>query len=154
MIANNGWAGVRIAETSHAETGGNVITGNGGAADAELTGGLIVSENSDAYVGTSTIVNNTGPGILATTHATLSLLADHAISGNSEEGVSLKRLAVGQFLGAGTIASNADADLACDTTSLAQGDLGGVQEIRCARIEREHGPPRPGRILRPIPDSE
>jgi parallel beta-helix repeat protein len=149
IIENNAWTGVNVAATSDAEIGGNTISGNGAGPGAEDTGGLVVAENSDALVGASTIVNNTGPGILATAHATLSMADGNTVSGNSEQGVKLERLAVAQFLGAGTIASNAEADLACDTTSLAAGDLSGVQEIRCARIEREHGRPRPGHVFAP-----
>lgn len=149
MIENNAWTGVNVAVTSDAEIGGNTISGNGAGPGAEGAGGLVVAENSDVLVSASTIVNNTGPGILATAHATLSVTDGSTVSGNSEQGVKLERLAVAQFLGAGTIVSNAEADLACDTTSLAAGDLSGVQEIRCARIEREHGRPRPGHAFAP-----
>jgi parallel beta helix pectate lyase-like protein len=146
-IAGNAAGGVLIAEDSHADLAGDTITGNGAGVGVETPGGFFVSENSGAYIGTSTITNNTGPGILATINATLSLQPGNTVSGNSETGVRVERMSVGRFLGAGAFASNADADLECDTTSLVVGDLSSVQDIRCFRIEREHGPPRPGHVF-------
>jgi hypothetical protein len=145
-IAGNAWVGVLITEDSHADTVGNIITGNGAGAGS-LAAGFVVAENSGAYVGNSTITNNTGPGILASTNATLSLNAGNTVSGNSEDGVRVERLSVGRLLGAGAYASNADADFECDTTSLVVGDVSGVADVRCSRIEREHGPPRPGHVF-------
>jgi parallel beta-helix repeat protein len=145
-IENNAWTGVLIA-ASNAGISRNTISGNGSGPGALSTGGLIVAENSAVQIGDSAITNNTGPGILATANATLSMLAGNTVAGNSEQGVRLERLAVGRFLGASAIASNADADLECDWTSLVAGDLSGVQRIRCARIERDYGPPRPGRVV-------
>lgn len=143
-VTGNAASGVRIAETSHAEMGSNTITGNG-AQSTSFPGGLVVSENSDVFVGRSEISNNTGPGVLVTANATLSSTGGNTISGNTAEGVRLRRHAVGQsFAADDAMTNNGEADLACDTTSLAAGDLTGAARIRCAQIEREQGPPRPG----------
>ena len=108
----------------------------------------MLSEGGEAFIdGGNDISNNTGPGVLVFTHATLSSLGGNTISNNTQEGVLLRRQSVGQFFAPDTISGNARPNLACDTTSLAAGDLTGVTNIRCMNIERALGPPRPGHIL-------
>ena len=107
----------------------------------------MLSEGGEAFIeGGNDISNNTGPGVLAFTHGTLSSLGGNTINNNTAEGVLLRRQSVGQFFAADTISGNGAANLACDTTSLAAGNLTGVTNIKCKEIERELGPPRPGHI--------
>jgi len=145
-IVGNGSTGVRVQETSHGEIVGNIIRNNG-AADPSSPGGVVLSEGGEAFIeGGNDISNNTGPGVLAFTHGTLSSLGGNTINNNTAEGVLLRRQSVGQFFAADTISGNAAANLACDTTSLAAGDLTGLTNFRCMNIERVLGPPRPGHI--------
>ncbi len=145
-IVGNGSTGVRVQETSHGEIVGNIIRNNG-AADPSSPGGVVLSEGGEAFIeGGNDISNNTGPGVLAFTHGTLSSLGGNTINNNTAEGVLLRRQSVGQFFAADTISGNATANLACDTTSLAAGDLTGLTNFRCMNIERVLGPPRPGHI--------
>src|SRR5713226_3467457 len=145
-IVGNGSTGVRVSETSHGEIFGNIIRNNG-AADPSSPGGVVFSEGGEGFIESGNdISNNTGPGVLAITHGTLSSLGGNTISNNTAEGVLLRRQSVGQFFAADTISGNGAANLACDTTSLAAGDLTGVTNIKCKEIERELGPPRPGHI--------
>ena len=146
MITGNGSTGVRVSETSHGEIAGNTIRNNG-AADPSSPGGIVLSEGGEAFIdGGNDISNTTGPGVLVITHGTLSSLGGNTINNNTAEGVNLRRQSVGQFFAADTILGNGAANLACDTTSLAAGDLTGVTNIKCKEIERELGPPRPGHI--------
>src|SRR5713226_4499523 len=145
-IVGNGSTGVRVSETSHGEIFGNIIRNNG-AADLSSPGGVMLSEGGEAFIeGGNDISNNTGPGVLVITHGTLSSEGGNTINNNTAEGVNLRRQSVGQFFAADTISGNGAANLACDTTSLAAGDLTGVTNIKCKEIERELGPPRPGHI--------
>ena len=145
-VVGNGSTGVRVQETSHGEIVGSTIRNNG-AADPSSPGGIVLSEGGEAFLdGGNDISNNTGPGVLVFTHGTLSSLGGNTISNNTQEGVLLRRQSVGQFFAADTISGNAGPNLACDTTSLAAGDLTGVTNIRCMNIERTLGPPRPGHI--------
>ena len=146
-IVGNGATGVRVSETSHGELRGNTIRNNG-AAEPSSPGGLMLTEQGEAFIeGGNDISNNTGPGVLVTANSTLSSLGGNTITNNTAGGVSLLRQSLGQFFAADTISGNGGANFACDTTSQAAGDLTGVTKIRCMRIERELGPPRPGRIL-------
>ena len=107
----------------------------------------MLTEQGEAFIGGGNdISSNTGPGIFVGTNATLSSGGANTITNNTAEGVNLRRQSVGQFFGADIISGNGGANLACDSTSLAAGELAGVTNIRCMRIERELGPPRPGRI--------
>jgi len=107
----------------------------------------MLTEQGEAFLeGGNDISNNTGPGVFASANATFSSGGGNTIINNTAEGVSLKRQSVGQLFAADTISGNGGPNLACDTTSLAAGELTGVSNIRCMRIERELGPPRPGRI--------
>ncbi len=145
-IVGNGSTGVRVTSASHAEIIANTIRNNG-AADPSSPGGVVLSEQGEAFIEFGNdISNNTGPGVLVTANSTLSSLGGNTITNNTAEGVNLRRQSIGQFFAADTISGNGGANLACDTTSLAAGDLAGVSNIRCMRIERELGPPRPGRI--------
>ena len=146
-VVGNGSTGVKVQETSHAEILGNIIRNNG-AADPSSPGGVGLSEGGEAFIEEGNdISNNTGPGVLVMTHGTLSSLGGNTISNNTAQGVSLRRQSVGQFFAADTISGNGGPDLACDTTSLAAGDLTGVTNINCKEIERALGPPRPGHIM-------
>lgn len=145
-ITGNGSAGVQVQETSHGEIVANIIRNNG-AADPANPGGVGIAEGGEAFIeGGSDISNNTGPGVLVMTHGTLSSLGGNTINNNTAEGINLRRQSVGQFFAADTISGNGGPNLACDTTSLAAGDLTGVTNIKCKEIERELGPPRPGHI--------
>lgn len=145
-VVGNGSTGVRVHETSHGEIEGSTIRNNG-AADPSSPVGVVLSEAGEAFLdGGNDISNNTGPGVLVMTHGTLSSLGGNTINNNTAEGVNLRRQSVGQFFAADTISGNGGPNLACDTTSLAAGNLTGLTNFRCMNIERELGPPRPGHI--------
>jgi hypothetical protein len=44
----------------------------------------------------------------------------------------------------GLVAGNVGASVTCDTTGLVVLQTTAITGVRCARVEREHGPPRPG----------
>lgn len=108
--------------------------------------GIFVARNATLRAGNGVqIANNQGPGILAQQGANLGL-NNMTISGNMEEGVRLLRQSVGDFLVGNVIVGNGIASITCDVTSLVVGDVSGISNINCSRIEREVGPPRAGRV--------
>ena len=38
------------------------------------------------------------------------------------------------------------ASFSCDTTSLVSGDVSGITNSSCKQVERDNGPPRPGKF--------
>lgn len=144
-VQGNGQTGVQVSETSHAELIGNVIRENG--ASGPERSGVRITENAEVFLdGGNEISNNQGPGVLVDADATVSSLGNNTISNNTQEGVRLQRQSLAQFFAADSIFGNGGANLSCDTTSLVAGDLTGVTNIKCMKIERELGPPRPGRL--------
>lgn len=143
-IEGNGQTGVVAEETSHGELFG-VTVRNNGAAHPTARGGVRVGENSGFYLdGGVNFSNNTGPGVLVEFSSVFTTLGGNTIADNTEDGVKLVRQATGHYYAPDVISGNAGASLLCDSTSLLVGDIGGVGNVRCPRIERELGPPRPG----------
>ncbi|MFN2515139.1 MAG: right-handed parallel beta-helix repeat-containing protein [Pyrinomonadaceae bacterium] len=145
-VEGNGETGVHVGEVSHGELGDNIIRNNGGSSPFSSGGVAAVSNGDVSLDGGNKITNNTGPGVFVDQSSTVMSSGGNTVSTNTEDGVRLIRQAVGRFLAPDTIVDNGNANLFCDTTSLVAGDLTGVTNIKCTRIEREHGPPRPGRI--------
>lgn len=169
-IANNGEIGVQVFDisratfsrdttiTGHTFSGVIVATGslvrgaptvqnNGCTGDPQCSGVIAIRNSTIRFTG-GTISNNQGPGIRAEQLIGVGL-NNVTFSNNTGEGVQLLRMSVGDFLFANTFSGNGAGSISCDTTSLVVGDLTGVTNINCARVERQLGPPRPGRILPP-----
>ncbi len=99
---------------------------------------MLVANNTSfvAQNGTN-ISDNTGPGVLVEIDASASF-ATTTISNNTEEGILLRRVAVGEFFAQpADVFGNGVADLACDDTSLAFGELQGVVNNTCKTIEKK-----------------
>jgi hypothetical protein len=126
--------------------GPHLIQNNGSAtADPTFRGGIRVNRGSLTLQNGVTITGNVGPGIRADFNTGV-LVAIVTVSNNSEEGIRVGRQSVSQFLPPVTIAGNGAASVSCDTTSLLFGDLTGIADLDCSRIERTQGPPRAGAV--------
>ncbi len=155
-----GSPGVTTIE-GHTVVGLNVVNGgtvtfagphkvrNNGTATQALRSGIRVGRNSFLTTGGGTeITNNVGPGVRAELDAVLTFVAT-TITGNTEEGVRVIRLSSADFISGNAITGNGGASISCDTTSLVVGDVSGIENVQCTRIEREQGPPRPGTLNPP-----
>jgi parallel beta helix pectate lyase-like protein len=135
---------VRLGELSM--TGPHQIQNNGTAtADATLRGGIRIVRGSLTLSNGVQVSSNVGPGIRADQNTGTSV-TNITVSNNSEEGVRVGRQSVSGFFLPLTIAGNPAASISCDATSLVFGDLTGITNVECGRIERAAGPPRPGRV--------
>ncbi len=136
---------VRLGELTM--SGPHKIQNNGTAtADPTLRGGIRMIRGSLTLNRGVQVINNTGPGIRADQNTGLSV-TNITDSNNSEEGVKVGRQSVAGFFPPLAISGNGIASISCDTTSLVFGDLTGITQINCSQIQRELGPPRPGRVL-------
>jgi hypothetical protein len=140
-FANNGFAGLTIATGSRA-----AIDGSGGANEFRNNGnGVLVFFGSEAvFLGPNTIHDNTGVGVEADENSSL-FLDGLAVQNNGQGGVNALRTSTAGFGSGNAISGNGGANLSCDSTALVYGELAGITNIQCARIERSLGPPRPGR---------
>ena len=84
------------------------------------------------------IMNNDGPGILASFQTKL-LLENSTIMFNTEEGVRLLNMSAANSVGGNTISDNGVADVSCDSTSLLFGDVTGISSIFCRNVEGDPG---------------
>ena len=135
---------VRLGELTMSGT--HQIQNNGSlAADPTLRGGIRVVRGSLTLTNGVQVSNNTGPGIRADQNTGTSV-TNVTVSSNTEEGIHVDRQSVAGFIQPLSIFGNGTASISCDATSLIFGDLTGVAGINCARVERQVGPPRPGRV--------
>ena len=135
---------VRMGELTM--NGPHKIQNNGGpGADPTLRGGIRAVRSSLTLIGGTNVSNNTGPGLRADQNAG-TVLSNVTVSGNTEQGVLVGRQSVAGFTQPLSIVGNGAASVACDTTSLLFGDLSGIDNLDCKRIERTQGPPRAGTV--------
>jgi hypothetical protein len=135
---------VRLGELTM--TGPHQIQNNGTAtADTTFRGGIRVVRGSLTLNNGVQVSNNVGPGIRADQNTGTSV-TNITVSNNSEEGVRVGRQSVSGFFQPLAIVGNPVASISCDATSLVFGDLTGITNVACGRIERAAGPPRPGRV--------
>jgi parallel beta-helix repeat protein len=148
VIAGHATTGVNIVRLGELTMNGpHQIQNNGTVvADPTLRGGVRTIRGSLTLTNGVQISNNVGPGIRVDQNTGLSV-TNITVSNNSEEGVKVGRQSVAGFFSPFSIVGNSISSISCDTTSLLFGDLTGVNNISCSRIERAAGPPRPGRIL-------
>lgn len=140
--------GLNIAASASASfSGAHKIRNNGDATSTDrFVGGIRVGTVSRIQInGPTEITNNLGPGVLAEFNSALSF-DGVIISNNLREGLLVVRNSTAFFDTAPTMAGNGTSSISCDSTALVIGDISGVSNIRCMRIERENGPPRPGAI--------
>ena len=148
IIEGHATAGVNVVRLGELTMNGpHQIQSNGSlVADPMFRAGIRVARGSLTLTNGVQISNNTGPGIRADANAGFSL-TNVTVSSNTEEGVHVFRQSVAGFFQPLSIVGNGIASISCDTTSLIYGDLTGVAGIKCMQIERQVGPPRPGRVL-------
>jgi hypothetical protein len=141
-LANNGFAGLTVATGSRVgidgSEGQNEFTGNG-------NGVLVFFGSQAAFAGPNSIHNNTGVGLEADENSSV-FLSDLTVQNNGRGGVNALRMSTVGFAPGNPVSSNGGANVSCDSTALVYGDLTGITNIACSRIERPLGPPRPGRV--------
>jgi hypothetical protein len=133
VIEDHSMLGVNV--TSSADVilnGSHKIRSNGSAGgDPDFLSGLRVSRASVTVTGGTQIRNNTGPGILSDFNSNIQFGPDLTIAGNTDGGVRLLHMSVGNVLGP----FHSNQSITCDETSLLFGDLAGVAS-HCTHAER------------------
>jgi hypothetical protein len=154
-IENNGGVGVRVEASSVKFIGtpaGSTITGHGSAGVAvsrggELTfngphqitgngnptneGGIHLQRSSLSLQNGATVSNNVGTGILGDANSSIVLGPTASVTNNSSTGIRLRHLSLVGLTAPVTIQGNGGANIACDSTSLAYGQLTGITGVQC-----------------------
>jgi len=148
VVQNHNTVGVNIVRLGELTMNGpHQIQNNGSSvADPTLRGGIRINRGSLNLGNGVQVAGNVGPGLRADQNTGITI-TDVTINNNTEEGVHVDRQSVASFSQPLSIVGNGLSSISCDTTSLLFGDLTGVAGISCMHIERQVGPPRPGRIL-------
>ena len=143
LITRNRTAGIFVS----ADAGASVSGGETEISDNNFAGVFVGSVSRLQFSGSNnTIKDNGGFGVEAQWNSAV-FLGSTAITGNADGGALIIRGAVSQFFG--DISGNGGPSISCDETALVTGDLTGIKNIDCRRIERENGPPRGGTFHAP-----
>lgn len=108
--------------------GPHQITGNGNPADGA---GIRVERSSLNLQNGATVSSNIGIGILGDAHSGIVLGPTASVTNNSSTGVLLKHQSLVGFTAPVTIQGNGGRNIACDSTSLAYGQLTGITGVQC-----------------------
>ena len=137
QVSGNAGPGLHIGETSHGEFTQITVQNNGTGTGSP---GIEIVNNADGYIdGDVQISGNGAQGILVDWSSVLASLGGNTISGNMAEGIFVHANGTVNFIARDSVAGNGNADLACDTTSLVSGDISGIANVKCARVERGTG---------------
>jgi Right handed beta helix region len=110
--------------------GAHRVTGNG-SLPAANTGGILVERSSLSLLNGATVSNNTGNGILGDANSAIVLGPTASITHNTGPGVRLRHKSLVGLTAPVTIQGNGNSNIACDSTSLAYGQLGGITGVQC-----------------------
>jgi hypothetical protein len=154
-IENNGAVGVRVESsvvtfigqsagstiTGHGLTGVDVsrggelifdgphqITGNGNPTNGA---GIRVERSSLSLQNGATVSNNMGTGIFGDAHSGIVLGPTASVTNNSSTGIRLRHQSLVGLTAPVTIQGNGGVNIACDSTSLAYGQLAGMTGVQC-----------------------
>jgi hypothetical protein len=124
-ITGHGSAGVVVSRGGELLfTGPHQITGNGGV-------GIYVERSSLSLQNGATVSNNTGGGILGDANSGIVLGPSASVSGNTSGGIRLRHKSLVGLAAPVTVQANGGANIACDSTSLAYGQLAGITGVQC-----------------------
>lgn len=128
-ITGHGSAGVVVSRGGELTFDGpHNITGNGSPTDGA---GIRVERSSLTLQNGATVSNNIGTGILGDANTGIVLGPSASVTNNSSTGIRLRHKSLVGLTAPVTIQGNGGANIACDSTSLAYGQLGGITGVQC-----------------------
>jgi hypothetical protein len=128
-ITGHGFTGVNVTRGGELTfIGPHNITSNGNPADGA---GIRVERSSLSLQDGVTVSNNVGPGIFGDAHSGIVLGPAASVTNNSSTGIRLRHQSLVGLTAPVTIQGNGGANIACDSTSLAYGQLGGITGVHC-----------------------
>lgn len=128
-ITGHGSAGVVVSRGGELTFDGpHNITGNGNPTDGA---GIRVERSSLTLQNGATVSNNIGTGILGDANTGIVLGPSASVTNNSSAGIRLRHKSLVGLTAPVTIQGNGGANIACDSTSLAYGQLAGITGVQC-----------------------
>ena len=138
-VENNVSAGVVIAAQSlfRAQPNSKIKNNGAGCTPGNFCGGVVALRNSTLRFNLVEVSGNTGDGIEVDQGVDVGINGS-TVSNNTENGLRIRHLSIGDFVTANTFAGNGGASVSCDETSVLTGDLTGMTKVKCGRIEQAH----------------
>jgi hypothetical protein len=150
-IENNGGVGVHVISSTvwffDTPAGGSTITGHflgvslTRGSDVTFNGlhqitsnggvGIGVDRASLTLVNGAIVSNNIGEGILGGAHSGIALSSGASVINNTSAGIRLRHQSLVGLTAPVIIRGNGGANVVCDSTSLAYGDLAGTTGVNC-----------------------
>ena len=128
-IAGHTLAGVDVSRGGELTFDGpQQITGNGNPANGA---GVRVERSSLTLQNGAAVSNNTGSGILADANSAIVVGPGASVSDNTSSGIRLRHKSLVGLAAPVTVQGNGGANIACDSTSLAYGQLAGITSVQC-----------------------
>lgn len=128
-ITGHGFTGVNVTRGGELSFyGAHQITGNGNPTDGA---GIRVERSSLNLQDGASVSNNLGPGIFGDAHSGIVLGPTASVANNSSIGIRLRHQSLIGLTAPVTIQGNGGANIACDSTSLAYGQLTGITGVQC-----------------------
>jgi len=128
-ITGHGFAGVDVSRGGELTfIGPHQITGNGNPTNGA---GIRVERSSLSLQDGATVSNNIGSGILGDANSGIVLGPTASVTNNTSTGIRLRHKSLVGLTAPVTIQGNGGANIACDSTSLAYGQLAGITGVHC-----------------------
>jgi hypothetical protein len=130
-ITGHSSAGITISHAGELTMDGpHSITGNG-SSPITNAGGIRVERSTLTLLNGATVSSNIGIGILADANSAIVLGPTASTTNNTGTGIRLRHKSLVGLTAPITIRGNGNSNIACDSTSLAYGQLGGITGVQC-----------------------
>ena len=130
-IDGHSTVGLTVSQSSSAQLYGAHVIRNNGSANAGSGGGVSLERASLTIGGGTSVSSNVGTGILGDANSSLVLGPTTSVTNNSSTGIRLRHVSLVGLTAPVTIQGNGGANIACDSTSLAYGQLAGITGVQC-----------------------
>jgi hypothetical protein len=130
-ITGHSSAGITVSHAGELTLDGpHSVTGNG-SSPASNAGGIRVERSTLTLLNGAAVSSNVGIGILADANSAIVLGPMASTTNNTGTGIRLKHKSLVGLTAPITIRGNGNSNIACDSTSLAYGQLGGITGVQC-----------------------
>lgn len=130
-IDGHSTVGLTLSQSSSAQIYGAHIIRNNGSANAGPGGGVSLQHASLTIGGATSVSSNVGTGIFGDANSSIVLGPSASVTNNTSTGIWLRHMSLVGLTAPVTVQGNGGANIACDSRSLAYGQLAGITGVQC-----------------------
>lgn len=128
-IDGHSTVGLTLSQSSSAQIyGAHIIRNNGSAGSG---GGVSLQRASLTMGGGTSVSSNVGTGIFGDANSSIVLGPTASVTNNTSTGIWLRHMSLVGLTAPVTVQGNGGANIACDSRSLAYGQLAGITGVQC-----------------------